>query len=303
MTDEVISGRALKGTMDGLNEDAGLFQRLEKNPPVWWKQLKSDPELSIQIRKDNSIDVYYRGGCIITGLKLISGQFSGEISSQYIPLKTNEYVAYNFSDELISLDKENVPPVTELNAEGLDLLKKRVALFNDTTSEKAIQFGFIEHDRDFIDAEFAYRFLPGERKTIRFDLVRFDRGLNELVIVEIKTKDDNRLDNGEIYDQLDSYRDFISRHHDRLLKYYKSILTIKQRLGLMHQDLKPEKLIRVHAKPLLVLGDCTKKWIADHAQDLDDRIRAVAAGCYYFGGRHYSCQLIPSSKGGRHIFE
>ena len=32
------------------------------NAPVWWKKVKKDKELYIEIRKKNIIDVYYRGG-------------------------------------------------------------------------------------------------------------------------------------------------------------------------------------------------------------------------------------------------
>ena len=30
--------------------------------PVWWKKVKRDKELYIEIRKKNIIDIYYRGG-------------------------------------------------------------------------------------------------------------------------------------------------------------------------------------------------------------------------------------------------
>lgn len=47
-----------------LNEDSQLFRELAKNP-IWWQNLKNDPEIYCDIRKDNHINIYYNGGSIM----------------------------------------------------------------------------------------------------------------------------------------------------------------------------------------------------------------------------------------------
>jgi hypothetical protein len=42
-----------------------LFRQLEEKPPLWWRNLKSDPQVYIDIRKKNYINAYHNGGSII----------------------------------------------------------------------------------------------------------------------------------------------------------------------------------------------------------------------------------------------
>lgn len=45
-----------------LDPKAPLFKCLKENPPAWWEMFKNDPELYIDVRKDNMVMVYYQGG-------------------------------------------------------------------------------------------------------------------------------------------------------------------------------------------------------------------------------------------------
>ena len=52
-----------------MNPCAATFKKIGEDQPVWWKNLVSDKEIVIQVRKNDSIDVYFNGGCILKGLK------------------------------------------------------------------------------------------------------------------------------------------------------------------------------------------------------------------------------------------
>ena len=48
-----------------LREDHDLFKFLmSKKAPGWWDEVKSHPELYVEIRKDNTINIYYYGASI-----------------------------------------------------------------------------------------------------------------------------------------------------------------------------------------------------------------------------------------------
>jgi len=103
----VNKNKAKKLAMKTINPNINkLFASLgKKNPPVWWKNLKNDKEIVIEIRSDKSksyIDCYYNGGCILKGLECDSkGNFKDEIHYKYIPItfnRNNDYINYDFSN-------------------------------------------------------------------------------------------------------------------------------------------------------------------------------------------------------------
>ncbi len=53
-----------KKVFSSINPKARLFKELTTKMPDWWNLLINDNELYIDIRKDNSINVYYFGGSI-----------------------------------------------------------------------------------------------------------------------------------------------------------------------------------------------------------------------------------------------
>ena len=52
-----------------LNPSDKTFIELQTGKYPWWENLKKNKNLSIQIRKGNTIDVYYNGGAILGELK------------------------------------------------------------------------------------------------------------------------------------------------------------------------------------------------------------------------------------------
>ncbi len=290
--------------MKRLNIKDALFNELSCNPPAWWKSIINDNELSVQIRKENYIDVYYRGGCLISELRFDGKVFAGKINSQYIPFKKNEYIPYQFGPDSVGFGKVEVLGLDNFSASVLSRIKKNISNFYDSSSEKAIQYKFIENDSYFIDSEFAYRYREGERNTIRIDLVRIDSQSKKIVFVEVKTMGDSRLYTDEIIEQLSMYRNFIENKKEELLDYYSKIFEIKRSIGVLPKGLLAESLIgyQVLTKPLLLFGDCKQQWIDEFSPELDKKIADQATGCYYFGKPDYSCQLLKKTKDNRHIF-
>jgi len=44
-----------------LNKEAKIYSELQSNSPEWWKTVKEDKELYLDIRKEDIIDIYYLG--------------------------------------------------------------------------------------------------------------------------------------------------------------------------------------------------------------------------------------------------
>ena len=62
------------GTLD---VNANLFVELAKDP-AWWRKLREDSDIYINVRKDNYINVYYRGASIMK-LSYDNGKFKAGI--------------------------------------------------------------------------------------------------------------------------------------------------------------------------------------------------------------------------------
>ena len=48
-----------------LDPNHDLFVNLTKNPPLWWKNLLNDPQIYVDIRKDNSLNIYFMGASVM----------------------------------------------------------------------------------------------------------------------------------------------------------------------------------------------------------------------------------------------
>jgi len=53
-----------KGSFLSINPKAKIFEELKTQMPNWWFQFINDIELYVDIRKDNSINIYYFGGSV-----------------------------------------------------------------------------------------------------------------------------------------------------------------------------------------------------------------------------------------------
>jgi hypothetical protein len=290
--------------MNRLNPCNPLFASLERENPAWWNVLVNDKEIYIEIRKENYIDVYYNGGNIIRELNHNGKGYSGKINYKYLLPEKAEYIKYDFSDNKSQIKKShiNLIDLVSFNDETLRRIKANISKFYPANSEKGIQSRFIINAGQFIDSEFAYNYID---KIIRIDLVWVDLETKKIVPVELKTMGDNRLYTNEIYDQLKKYCDFMIQYKEDFLAYYKTLYSIKKRLKILpHELYKITSLdnYTVEIKPLLLFGDCEQKWIDINHHMIDDKIRSVASGTYYYGNTKSSCRLIQPKHKNRQIY-
>jgi hypothetical protein len=285
--------------MEGLTANNILFQKLAKNPPKWWLSIRNDKDLGIQIRKDNTIDIYYNCGAVITGLKYGQKRFSGSISAKYIPLD-KKYYSYNFSENEVEFPGDNITSIklNSFSQETLNAIKGQISQYFPKTSEKGIQADFMKNDPYFIDMEYEYE------NDLRIDLVRLDFTIKKIVFVEVKLMGNKELYTNDIVEQLSKYRRYIKDNKAMLIKYYNEVFNIKKNLGILPSELARKEIrgFDVLDKPLLLFGDCEQAWIDEFSSVLDEKIKATAIGCYYFGKPRYSCEIIAKTRRNRHIF-
>lgn len=295
-------------TMKTIKKNAKLFLSLDKNPPIWWENLKNDKEIVIEIRSDKSksyIDCYYNGGCILGRLDCDSkGNFKSKIHYKYIPIIfniNNDYINFDFSNNNQEINYNNynnvnleIPNVNNFDKKTLSLIKKQVEKYYPNDSEKGYQYKFIQKDPHFIDSEFQYNGFYG--RDLRIDLVRIDSHAKKIVFIELKKFGNPGLFNGGIEEQLNSYKRFINNFGSELREYYLDFIQVKKKLGLLSK--KVLQIVNhnfssysVAQKPLLIIAGCTRKWITNNAEDINSRIKDYALGCYYFGEVNENCDI------------
>ena len=148
------------GIFNSFNKNSKLFELIEKEKPLWWRNIISDKELYIELRKDNYINVYYFGGCVA---KI---WFDKDIKAEthYKYLKQTD------------TNKIYVDCISELESKGeLDKIKKRIKEVylkeESNLKEKEIQGKLIlSSKKKYIDSEFAYN----KDNKLRFDLVSLE---------------------------------------------------------------------------------------------------------------------------------
>ena len=296
--------------VSNLDPKAPTFTELKTGKYPWWDNLKNNEDVSIQIRKDNTIDVYYRGGAILDGLMYMKKNevFTASIHSKYIPLKDDDkQKRLQLSSKGVEFtEKIDTMEFAQLDDTTIKAVTTRIKNIFDHESEKTIQFDFAK-DPCIIDAEF--RFEDGSR----VDLVRLDVNSKKIVLIEIKTIGDDRLfsdpaeDKKNIYHQLKTYHDNANAYKEELLGYYTKILEIKKDLGLAKDPICKLKDLngwQIEPRPLLAFGDCTDNWIKNNAADIDIKIKDIAYGAYYFGNSKPkpSLDLIAKDYKNRHVF-
>lgn len=253
---------------DLLNEKHPLYSALISENPEWWAIAKSDPELYIDVRKDNKIDIYYRGGRMAG----IERKRNGEISVTAHP----KYVGYTDEDKKNptiyrkrkdKYGKDNYDAIYQdcrdwIVNRLLELKENIVRSYSgesegEDTSEKFIQGNLVINNRNlYLDTEFAHRFREGERLTIRIDLVKIVDG--RLTFVELKRIGDNRLlsrdGKPEILTQMSNYREFIKYNQVTLLNYYKKLYRIKKHLGLPVPPVDDIDNLAIDLEPVLLIA-------------------------------------------------
>lgn len=248
-----------------LSQKYVLFTLLKKQPPIWWENVKKHPELYIEIRKDNYINIYYKGGSIA---KI-------EYDEQTDKLIVTTHPKYlgkdDYNDVLCySISKNGKKlPIYQHCEEWLEYRLNEMLVNVDKyydSKEKQEQSRMIRSNRTlYIDSEFEHlykRTLKPDNKYkndfMRIDLVELRD--NTIRFVELKMIGDGRLlkkdenESPEIYDQMQKYRDFAERYKDDLLRYYKQLLAIKAKLGLPVPVINLDTL-KINTTPVLVIAN------------------------------------------------
>jgi len=205
-----------------LNHRHELFEKLKNNNPIWWQFVKENinPEgFYVDIRKDNSLNVYYNGGSLLK-VMLSHGEIKGKIHEHYLGKTGSKYVDF----------KLNSLP------ENAKKIMKRIKSKYDNKSESGIKARLICSPKArYIDSEFAYQ-------TTRIDLTKLEN--SKIVFVELKRIEDGRLltneyENGkpEILSQMEEYQKFTKDYNQKITKYYKTLFEIKRDLQILPQSL------------------------------------------------------------------
>ncbi len=291
--------------MKRLNPQDKTFNQISALPPAWWQELISDKDVYPEIRKDNTIDVYYNGGAIISDLRYRGSCFTGKTHYKYLlPEKSDTVKLFFDCKKDIHPQNESIPLLNleSFDANTLKRIKANISTHYNASSEKGIQARFIKKTGGFIDSEFAYNI---GNKT-RIDLVWVDTKTKKIIFVELKTMGESRLYRPKdgIADQLSKYCSFLSTNSKELKDYYCRLFEIKKKLNILPAKLKSVTSLTnysIEEKPLLLIGGCEQEWINTEAKKIDEKIKHVAVGAYYFG-KPNDCDLISKTKRNRHIF-
>lgn len=219
-----------------LNPQHKLFGELKETAPAWWQFIKENIKpggFYIDIRKNNSLNVYYNGGSLLK-ITLSQGGIKGKIHEFYLGRTGSKYIDYE---------------LPHLPADA-DSIKKRIALRYSDTSESGIKARLIcSSVTNYIDSEFAFPEIVGKKinskgeevpdyLTTRIDLTKIENG--KIIFVELKRIEDSRLltneyENGspEILSQMGAYNQFTQKHKQEIIEYYKTLFAIKRDLEIL----------------------------------------------------------------------
>ena len=253
-------------TFDILKPEAKIFQELKKNPS-WWAKFKNDSSLYIEIRKDNQVNVYFEGGSVAR-IHYCSKHKKLQVFTHHkylnlpAPSKSNAYIECSgiidepkeTNSEILVCDKviERVKTCYSQKHAINGIVDK------EKWSEKFIQGTLITQSSDFhLDSEFAYNDATDKN---RIDLIRCDNGV--ITFVELKRIADGRMlrktdESPEIVDQMNRYKDFITKYSVELLAYYQKLYDVKAELGLPVPQIRPSS---INPEPhLLIFDNWTKE--------------------------------------------
>ena len=206
-----------------LNINAPLFTELSKLPE-WWRTIINDNSLYVNVRKNNRVNVYYRGASVMELSMDRHKSIQGKIHSKYLQIDSDRYITER----------------PEIIVENLHSIKVAIENHQSTSNpeglcEKAIQ-GLMYVEGKYIDTEFEY--VHSNRLITRIDLTTInENGMIEFV--ELKRISDSRLlkkdmslKNEEIRRQINDYNSFISEHSEEIIQYYKLLQQLLKKIGV-----------------------------------------------------------------------
>ena len=240
-----------------LNIDDPLFQLLSSKPQ-WWCEVIEDDDLYCNIRKNNRINVYYRGASIMS-LHYKEGKTVAEIHNYYLGFEKQLCEKLNIKYGIEKLRPEEIvcriPSIkkrVETNKKNIACLEGEEINGKNNSSEKYVQSQMYIHDSTYIDTEFALRLDDGT--DIRIDLVKLSKA-GEVCFEELKLIDDSRLKPSrgkpaEILTQMDSYDRFLKEAaklkdinaEPIIVEYYTKVLQIMNNIGVLRTNLKPKSV-------------------------------------------------------------
>ena len=246
-----------------LDSSAPLFKVLMTNPPTWWEMLKNDPELYIDIRKENKVMVYYQGGRVASIAYKRGLGVSAMIHPKYVGADSDkeQEIAHRLDSTLLKQIKAKI--------------KENYSQRSDKDiQEKLIQGDCVIKNRNlYLDSEFAHRQYKDQSHTIRIDLVKIIN--DEIVFEELKKITDSRLRTSkgrpEIIQQMNAYREFLEENNQTLAAYYKTLLRIKINLGLHVPSVRNVDKLQVRIEPELAIFNIYEKITKDRS----NRIEAI----------------------------
>ena len=245
-----------------LNPNAPLFKILRDNPPIWWEMLKNDPELYIDVRKDNMVMAYYQGGRVACLTYKRGYGISAKTHPKYVGVNSDkeQEISHALDAQLLMTIKANIRANYSQKSD------------NDI-QEKLIQGECVIAHRDlYLDSEFAHRRYVGQNHTVRIDLVKIAG--SEIIFEELKKINDPRLRTSkgqpEIIEQMNAYREFILENHKVLEAYYKTLMQIKVYLGLPTPPVSEIDCLHVRLEPELTIFNT-------YTKVTNDRIKRIQA--------------------------
>lgn len=299
--------------MSTLNLDENKLNVLlsELENYTWWKNLKSDKDIYIDIRKNNELNAYYNGGSILR----INNKYK-KIHYSFLPISTsddNNYVNLDFQNNKLTVPEDCIRvELNDFNENSLNIIKENIKRYYSNISEKGIQGRYCtsldETEGAIVDSEFAF-------DDLRIDLVYYHKTSNKLYFVELKTKGDERLEPNNnqgfdeekqitksekerINDQLKKYHEFIKKHKTELKEYYTKLIKIKNKYGLLKHNINIETLskIDIEEKPIFLIGNANTDFIKDFE---DNKLKSSIE--FYKDIKEHCCFRIYRGSGSNYI--
>lgn len=270
---------------DGLlNSKHSIYKVLSsKDAPAWWSNIKNDSSLYIEIRKENYLNVYYRGGCVAKIKYTRKNEFEIVSHPKYLGLfdqSNPDWYKKCFKKGRVVYEAIYQDSTAWLSSlEKLEKLKENVASVysgeneGELTSEKYIQGELIIKHRDkYLDSEFAYRMFDDQKRTIRIDLVKIEN--DKFIFEELKRIKDGRLltldREPEILTQMGNYEGFLKQNQEALTKYYRTLYKTKKKLGLPVPPTNDIDSVFVDPQPTLLIFNNYEKYSAGRANRISN---------------------------------